>query len=154
MAIEISKDFEVDRPIDEVWDFLVDPARVVGCLPGAKMTGRVDDRTYEGEMGVQLGPMGVTFRGTVHFDRLDPEGYEVEMSGTGKDRNGSGNASMRMHSKLTHRDGGGTRVDVTQTVSLSGRLASFGRGGVIQSVADFLFGRFTKCVARRLEAGE
>lgn len=153
MAIDIEKSFEVDRPIEDVWAFLVDPERVVQCLPGATMTGQVDERTYEGEMGVKLGPVGVTFNGTIHFDRIDEEKHEVEMSGSGNDRKGSGSVKMSMFSRLAPRDGGGTLVDVSQTVNLSGKLASFGRGGIIQNVADFLFGRFTSCVTKKLEDG-
>ncbi len=150
MAIEIEKEFEVEQPPEEVWDFLVDPERVVECLPGAKLVRVVDERTYEGEMGVKLGPIGVTFHGTTHFETLDRDNLTVEMTGEGKDKRGSGSVRMSMRSKLTPRDGGGTHVYVTQSVSLSGKIASFGRGGVIKGVADFMFGRFTSCVQKKL----
>lgn len=153
MAIEIDKEFEVDQSPEEVWDFLVTPERVVECLPGAKIVKAIDERTYEGEMGVKLGPIGATFHGTIHFDELDQENLRVRMSGQGKDRKGTGSVRMTMNSSLEPRDGGGTRVSVSQTVNLSGKLASFGRGGVIQSVADFMFGRFTSCVAKKLGEG-
>lgn len=131
----------------------MDPHRVVECLPGAEILQEVDERTYEGEMGIKLGPVGVTFRGQIHFDKLDEEKLEVEMSGSGEDEKGSGGVKMSMHSRLERLDGGGTRVAVAQTVNLSGRLASFGRGGIIQSVADMMFGRFTDCVTRKLAEG-
>ena len=153
MAITIEKTFEVEQPPEEVWAFLVDPERVVECLPGAKLLEEVDERTYRGEMGMKLGPIGVTFGGTIRFDRLDEEAREVEMSGEGKDEKGSGSVKMSMQSRLEPLEEGGTRVHVSQSVSLSGRLASFGRGGIVQNVADFMFGRFTSCVARKLAEG-
>lgn len=153
MAIEIEREFDVEQSPEEVWGFLIDPERVVECLPGAKLVRRVDDHTYEGEMGVKLGPIGASFRGTIHFERLDEENFEAEMSGEGKDRTGVGSVRMSMRSKLVPRDGGGTHVSVSQTVSLSGKLASFGRGGIIQNVADFMFGRFTDCVEKKLAEG-
>ncbi|MEJ2317918.1 MAG: SRPBCC family protein [Gemmatimonadales bacterium] len=151
MAIEIQKSFEVNRPVEDVWEFLTTPERVVECLPAAKLTERVDDRNFRGEMGVRLGPIGVTFQGTIHYDSLDVENHEVSMHGEGKDARGSGSVKMQMHSSLKPLDGGGTHVDVSQSVSLAGRLASFGRGGIIQNVADFMFGRFTECVKGKLE---
>ncbi|MEJ2311798.1 MAG: SRPBCC family protein [Gemmatimonadales bacterium] len=129
MAIEIQKSFEVNRPVEDVWEFLTTPERVVECLPAAKLTERVDDRNFRGEMGVRLGPIGVTFQGTIHYDSLDVENHEVSMHGEGKDARGSGSVKMQMHSSLKPLDGGGTHVDVSQSVSLAGRLASFGRGG-------------------------
>lgn len=153
MAIRIDKEFEVDQSPEEVWAFLVTPERVVECLPAARIVKEVDDRTYEGEIGVKLGPIGATFHGTIHFDELDRENLHVEMSGQGKDKRGTGSVRMSMRSTLEPRGDGGTRVSVSQTVNLSGKLASFGRGGVIQSVADFMFGRFTSCVQKRLAEG-
>lgn len=153
MPIQIEREFEVEQSPEEVWDFLVTPERVVECLPGAKLLEEIDERTYRGEIGVRLGPIGATFEGRIHFDTLDQENYEVEMSGEGKDRKGTGSVRMGMRSKLTPKDDGGTRVAVQQEVNLAGKLASFGRGGIIQNVADFMFGRFTKCVERKLAEG-
>jgi carbon monoxide dehydrogenase subunit G len=151
VAIEIQKSFQINRPVEEVWEFLVTPERVVECLPAAKLTERVDDRNFRGEMGIRLGPIGVTFEGMIHYDNLDVENHEVSMHGEGKDAKGSGSVKMQMHSSLTSLEGGGTHVDVSQSVSLAGRLASFGRGGIIQNVADFMFGRFTDCMTQKLE---
>lgn len=153
MAIEIEKEFDVEQSPEEVWSFLVDPHRVVECLPGAKLVEQVDERTFEGEMGLELGPMGVTFRGQIHFDRMDEENLEVEMSGSGEDEKGTGGVKMSMESRLERLEDGGTRVAVRQHVDLSGRLASFGRGGIVQSVADMMFGRFTRCVTKKLAGG-
>jgi carbon monoxide dehydrogenase subunit G len=69
----------------------------------------------------------------------------------GNDARHSWGLKIGMHSKLASLEVGGTHVDVSQTVNLAGRLASFGRGGIIQNVADFMFGRFTDCVKGKLE---
>lgn len=150
MALEVQKEFEVPEPPEEVWAFLTSPERVAECLPGGKLLEQVDDRTFRGEMGVKVGPVGATFEGEIRFDRLDEEAFEVEMSGKGEDREGAGSARMSMKSKLVRLEDGGTRVSVSQSVSLSGELASFGRSGVVQSVADFMFGRFADCIERKL----
>lgn len=150
MAIEIEKEFEVAQSPEQVWAFLVDPERVVECLPGARILEQLDERTYRGEVGLKLGPIGATFEGEMRFDSLDEEDFRAEMSGSGKDRKGSGSVKMTMRSHLEPTSGGGTRVRVSQTVNISGRLASFSRGGMIQNVADHLFGRFTDCVKEKL----
>ena len=72
------------------------------------------------------------------------------MTGEGRDRRGSGNVRMKMESDLREREQGGTRIRVSQSIALTGRLASFGRGGVIQSVANVMFNRFTGCLQRKL----
>jgi uncharacterized protein len=153
MAIQIEKEFDVPEPVDQVWAFLTDPARIVSCLPGATLLDAIDERTYRGEIGLKLGPVGTLFKGVIRFDELDPEDHHVVMTGEGKDDRGVGSVRMQMTSNLTEAEDGGTHVWVSQSVSLSGRLASFGRGGVIQAVADIVFGRFTGCVKAKLAEG-
>ncbi|SVD33643.1 uncharacterized protein METZ01_LOCUS386497 [marine metagenome] len=152
MPIEIEKTFKVPRPIAEVWDFLTDPECIVQCLPGARLITAIDDRTFRGEVSMKLGPIGTLFQGVIHFDELDADRYYVVISGEAQDDRGTGHVKVIMISKLTELDEGGTHVSVSQTVSLMGKLSSFGRGGVIQSVADFVFGRFVDCVQGKLGA--
>ena len=152
MPIEIEKTFTVPQPIAKVWDFLTDPECIVQCLPGARLITAIDDRTFRGEINMKLGPIGTLFQGVIHFDELDADRYHVVISGEGKDDRGTGHVKLIMISNLTELNEGGTRVSVSQTVSLMGKLSSFGRGGVIQSVADFVFGRFVECVQGKLGA--
>lgn len=153
MAIEIEKSFEVPQPVDEVWSFLTDPERIVECLPGATLLEAVDERTYRGEIGLKLGPIGTRFLGEIRFDELDAGRHHMKMTGEGRDRRGSGNVRMTMLSQLQSVEDegvGGTRIWVSQSIALTGRLASFGRGGVIQSVSNVMFNRFTGCVREKL----
>jgi len=150
MAIQIEKEFHVPQTVEEVWDFLTDPARIVSCLPGATLLGAIDERTFRGQIGMKLGPVGTMFNGVIRFDELDAADHHVVMTGEGKDEKGVGSVRMTMTSNLTAAEQGGTDVWVSQSVSLAGRLASFGRGGVIQALADVVFGRFTGCVVQKL----
>lgn len=153
MAIKIEKSFEVPQTVDEVWSFLTDPERIVECLPGATLLEAVDERTYRGEIGLKLGPIGTRFLGEIRFDELDAQRHHMKMTGEGRDRRGSGNVRMTMlsHLQSVEEEGvGGTRIWVSQSIALTGRLASFGRGGVIQSVSNVMFNRFTGCVREKL----
>ena len=153
MAIEIEKSFDVPQHVDEVWRFLTDPERIVECLPGATLLEAVDERTYRGEIGLKLGPIGTRFLGEIRFDELDARRHHMKMTGEGRDRRGSGNVRMTMLSQLQsveEEGAGGTRIWVSQSIALTGRLASFGRGGVIQSVSNVMFNRFTGCVREKL----
>lgn len=150
MAILIEKSFEVPQSVDDVWSFLTDPKRIVECLPGAKLIEAIDERTYRGEIGLKLGPIGTLFHGEIRFDEMDAERYRMTMTGEGRDRRGGGNVRMTMTARLRSLERGGTRVRVAQSIALTGRLASFGRGGVIQSVSNVMFNRFTGCVREKL----
>jgi len=142
MAIRIEKTFTVEAPIAAVWDFLTDPRRVAGCLPGASITEQVDDRTFKGQMTVKVGPVSSSYRGTITFDKLDVATRTAELSGRGQDTRGKGGADMKMTSVLTERSQG-TEATVISDVNVTGILAQMGRG-IIQDVSDQMFQVFAE----------
>jgi carbon monoxide dehydrogenase subunit G len=54
--MKLEQSFEVSAPLDRVWEALVDVERVAPCLPGAEVTGRNDDGSYDGTFKVKIGP--------------------------------------------------------------------------------------------------
>jgi carbon monoxide dehydrogenase subunit G len=148
--MEISKTFVLKAPPAAAWDFLTDPRRVVSCLPGAAITGQRDERTHDGTITVKVGPVSATYRGTLRFERLDPEERTAEISATGQDVRGKGGAEMRMTSRLIERAPGETEVTVVSQVNVMGVLAQFGRG-MIQDVSDQMFGKFVEAMRSQLE---
>ena len=48
MAFKIEEKFEVQAPVERVWQYLIDPKRVVDCLPGAELLEQKDDQTFLG----------------------------------------------------------------------------------------------------------
>jgi carbon monoxide dehydrogenase subunit G len=151
MGIPIEKSFTVRAPADAVWAFLTNPHEVAGCLPGAAIAEQVDDATYSGTITVKVGPVTANYKGTLHFDRLDAEAREAELSASGQETKGKGGADMRMTSRVVERSPQETEVIISSDINVVGVLAQFGRG-MIQDVSDQLFGRFTDCVHRKLEA--
>jgi carbon monoxide dehydrogenase subunit G len=149
MGMEITKTFTVAAPRSAVWDFLTDPHKVAGCLPGAAITEQVDDTTYAGTMTVKVGPVTAAYKGKLHFDRLDEAAGEAELSAAAQETRGKGGADMRMKSTLAESDGA-TEVTVVSDVNVVGVLAQFGRG-MIQDVSDQLFVRFSDCMRDQLE---
>ncbi len=152
MATTIEKAFYVRQPIEKVWDFLTSAEAMVSCLPNARILEVVDDRTYRGEIGMKIGPVGLTFEGIICFEEIDPEKYEVRITADGKARRMPGRIKFAMKGRLKEEGNGIVRVSAMQEVSLGGRLASLGRGGVVQATADHMFDRFTKKLLAHLNA--
>jgi carbon monoxide dehydrogenase subunit G len=149
--MEISKSFVVNAPAAAAWEFLTTPARVVRCLPGAALGEAVDERTHAGTIGIKVGPVQASYRGTMRFERLDAETWTAEIVASGQETRGRGGAQMRMTSRLVERAPGETEVHVTSDVQVVGLLAQFGRG-MIQDVSDQLFQRFVDCARAELKA--
>src|SRR5262249_61070815 len=90
--MEFDNSFEVPLPIDDAWKVLMDIRRIAPCMPGAELTDVVDDRTYKGRIGVRLGPVALTFGGTVKFEAIDDANRTARVAAQGSDAKGRGAA--------------------------------------------------------------
>jgi carbon monoxide dehydrogenase subunit G len=149
VAIEIRRTFTVSAPVDAVWAFLIDPAQVVTCMPGAELEGAEDERTWLGNVQVKVGAVSARYRGRVRFERVDAAERAVRLSAEGREA-GGGIARGTLESRLRPLPGGGTEVVAEAAIDLTGRIAQMGRG-LIQGVSDQLFQQFAARTAERLE---
>jgi carbon monoxide dehydrogenase subunit G len=150
--MRIENTVEVDAPLDRVWALVNDIPRVAPCMPGAALTGVVDDSTYEGTVAVKLGPLRMSYKGKVVVEEVDEANHSARLAASGRDTKGAGTARASVTTVLEAADDTHTRLHVTSDVQLTGKVASFGRGGAINDVATRLFGQFADCLRTTLEA--
>jgi carbon monoxide dehydrogenase subunit G len=151
MAFEITKTFTIKAPAAQVWEFLTDPERVAKSLPGAAITGKLDDKTWSGTMTVKVGPVSSSYKGKVIFERLDPGTRTAEIAATGMDVRGKGGADLKLTSSVIERGPSETEVTTVSRVNITGILAQMGRG-MIQDVSDQMFQLFSQRMRAELEA--
>ena len=150
--MRIENTVEVDAPLDQVWALVNDIPRVAPCMPGAALTGVLDDRTYEGTVAVKLGPLRMSYKGKVVVEEVDEANHSARLAASGRDTKGAGTARASVTTRLEAADDTHTRLHVTSDVQLTGKVASFGRGGAINDVATRLFGQFADCLRTSLGA--
>lgn len=151
MAIRVEERFVVQAPVERVWEYLVDPRRVVRCLPGAELVEVVDERTFRGDVKVKVGMVTVSYRGRVQLVEVDAAARRVKMTGEGRESAGAGSARMTMESRVSAAPGDGSEVVVQADLDVVGRIVQLGRG-MIEQVAHQLFQQFAACVRATLEA--
>jgi carbon monoxide dehydrogenase subunit G len=150
--MRIENTVEVDAPLERVWALVNDIPRVAPCMPGAALTGALDDKTYEGTVAVKLGPLRMSYKGKVTVDEIDDAAHAARLTASGKDTKGAGTAKASVETRLEPASDTRTRLHVTSDVQLTGKVASFGRGGAINDVATRLFGQFADCLRATLES--
>ena len=149
--MRIENTVEVDAPLDQVWALVNDIPRVAPCMPGAALTGVLDDKTYEGTVAVKLGPLRMSYKGKVVVEEVDEANHSARLAASGRDTKGAGTARASVTTRLEPAGDTQTRLQVTSDVQLTGKVASFGRGGAINDVATRLFGQFADCLRATLE---
>jgi carbon monoxide dehydrogenase subunit G len=148
--MKLEQSFEVAAPLERVWEALIDVARVAPCLPGASVTGRNEDGSYNGKFKVKIGPTTAAYTGKLAMHDVDESAHTATMEAKGTDRRGQGGATATIVSTVSDSGDGSTRVEVITDYHITGRLARFGRGGMIEDISNRLLGDFAKCLQTSL----
>jgi uncharacterized protein len=139
--MELTNDFRVSVPVDQAWAVLTDLERVGPCLPGAEVQEKVGD-DYRGVVRVKVGPVSVQYKGTVRFQEQDDEAHRAVIVAEGRDTRGQGTASALITAVATP-EGEHTAVHVVTELTITGKVAQFGRG-VLADVSTKLLGQFVE----------
>lgn len=137
--MELINTFEVSVPIDTAWKVLTDVERIAPCLPGAQLQ-EIEGDEYRGIVKVKVGPIQAQYKGKAVFLERDDVNFKAVLDGSGRDTRGQGNASAIITAQLQPA-GEGTQVTVTTDLTVTGKVAQFGRG-VLADVSAKLLTQF------------
>ena len=137
--MELVHEFTVAVPVEQAWDVLTDVARIAPCMPGAELT-EVDGDTYHGRVKIKVGPITAQYKGTASFAEKDEAARRVVLKASGRDTRGQGTASATVTAAMAEQ-AGSTTVSIVTDLSVSGRVAQFGRG-VMADVSARLLEQF------------
>jgi len=147
MVIESS--FPVKAPPQQVWDFLIDPEQMVGCVPGCSKVERLADNSYRATMSVKVAYITFSASMDVSITRMDPP-HELESTARGEDKRLGSNVQVAATLRLTPQADGITQVAYHADVSLWGKLGSLGEP-IFRQKATQTGREFAACVQRKLE---
>ena len=126
MEVKAEKNIKLNQDPDMIWKCMIDPSFMVKSVPGAELTEQLDERNFKGKISIKIGPVTAKFNGEAEFTKLEESDYELTMEGKGIDTSGKGGANMTMNIKLSTLEEGGTEMQSSMSLSITGRLAQFG----------------------------
>jgi carbon monoxide dehydrogenase subunit G len=148
--MELSNEFRVGVSVPEAWKVLTDVERIAPMLPGAQLQ-EVDGDEFRGVVKVKVGPITAQYKGAASFLERDETAGKVVLKASGRDTRGQGNASAVITATMV-ADGDGTRVTVATDLTVTGKVAQFGRG-VLADVSAKLIGQFVDTLEADLASG-
>jgi uncharacterized protein len=150
--MQLENSFSVGAPPDQVFAYLLDVNKVVGCVPGAELSEVVDPTTFKGKVKVKVGPITVGYSGTATIADRDEARRTATLQADGRETTGPGSAraSARMS---VEPEGAGSLVKIVTEYSVAGRVAQFGRG-VMEDVSRRIVNDMAACIKANLEAAQ
>ena len=149
--MELNNDFEVAAPVDLVWAVLTDVERIAPCLPGAQLL-EIEGDEFRGVVKIKVGPITAQYKGAASFSERDDVEHRAVLRAEGRDTRGAGNAAADITAELEATDVG-TKVTVTTDLTVTGKVAQFGRG-VMADVSKKLMGQFAENLSDLIAASD
>ncbi|MGW0949047.1 SRPBCC family protein [Streptomyces sp. NPDC002623] len=146
--MKLQNTLTVPASVEEAWRVLLDLERVTPCVPGATLTSR-DGDSFQGRIKVKLGPVSLTYRGTVKFLSRNEADRTVVLEAGGREARGNGTVKALVTCRLVASGANATDVLVDTDLAITGKPAQFGRGTLTQ-VAGTLAGQFAHNLAAEL----
>ena len=140
--MDLNHEFIVNVPVTDAWIILTDLERIAPCLPGAQLT-EIEGETYRGQVKVKVGPIVAQFKGQASFVSRDDQAHRAMLKGEGRDTTGKGTASAIITAQLTSMTPTSTKCTVVTELTISGKVAQFGRGA-LADVSDKLLAQFSE----------
>ncbi len=148
MQVDLEKVFPVEAPAGSSWQVLSDIETVASCMPGAEVTGKVDDSNYTGKVKSKIGPATMAFDGTIEILGIDEAARELRMTSKGQDSKGTSSAQMDLVASVIEADGGNSELHGEAKVIVNGKVANLG-GRMMTQVADQILTQFGDNFAAR-----
>ena len=124
---EIIEKFVVKGAIQDVWNFMMDAVKLASFIPGCKHIDVVDDKNFDVQMEVKVGPISAKPKLRITITELDPP-HRLESIGRGVDTEKQSNFNLKNTLSLTPLSDRETEVLYKTEVSITGVLGKFGWG--------------------------
>jgi carbon monoxide dehydrogenase subunit G len=147
--MKFSNEFAAPAAPDDVFTTLMDVRGVAGCLPGASIGGDTEDGGLEATVAVKVGPIRMSYGGTVHVIERDDAARTASMRVRAREQRGQGTAEATLGLAVVGDGGGGSRATVTTDLMVTGRVAQMG-AGIMQDVASSMVDDFAACLSARM----
>lgn len=139
--MELTNDFRVALPVEKAWAVLTDLERIAPCMPGAQLQ-EIEGDEHRGVVKIKVGPITAQYKGKAVFVERDDETHVAVLRAEGRETRGQGNANATITAALV-ADGDGTAVSIITDLTVTGRVAQFGRG-VLADVSAKLLDQFVE----------
>ncbi|MCI0860180.1 MAG: hypothetical protein J4N81_15740 [Chloroflexi bacterium] len=112
---------------DTTWELVMDIPRVAACIPGVNDVTPVSDDKFNAVMQVRIGPMRLSFSGTILIVDQDKQKGEARFRVEAADRRLGGSFRADMILRLNPLSETQTELSIESDVAFMGKLGELGQ---------------------------
>ncbi len=135
-----------------VWDYMMNMENVATCLQGVRKFEAIDEDNYEGMLRVKVGPVSISFEGTVVVETRDRDQWLGVVRAEAKDRKVGGGVTAHLNMSLAEKNPAETEMNIVLDTHVLGKIGEFGQPLIRKKVNDLLQS-FAAEVNKQLSAG-
>ncbi len=144
--MKLTGSYEFEAPVEKVWEALIDPTSLAGCIPGCQGMETVNEDEYKANLTVSVGPVRGRYTATITIrDKTPFKVFRLGVEGTGSVGFISGEATIT----LEERDGK-TSVGVDSDAQVGGTVARVGQR-LMDSVGKMMMDNFFTCLQQSVK---
>ena len=138
-----------DAPRDRVWAALNDPEAIARHLPGCESVVPAGEDVYDAVLKIGVGPIKGTYNAKLSLSgRRPPEGYTLQVEGSGKPGHVKGGGQVRLEA-----DGNRTTLTYDGELHIGGLIARVGQR-IIGTISEQMAAKFFESLRQEFGAAE
>jgi carbon monoxide dehydrogenase subunit G len=139
--MKITGSYPFDAPAAQVWEKLLSPETLSGCIPGCQAFDPVGEDEYRITVGIRVGPINGKYDAKLAIvDRVSPRSCRLVADGKGPLGFAKGNALVTLQESE-----GKTTLHLDGDAEVGGTVARVGQR-MMGSVAKTMMDRFFECL--------
>lgn len=141
---------ELNAPINEVWNNLMNPDVLAECILGCKRLEQVEEGKYRADLAIGIAAVKGKYDATISLvDVQAPNSYKLVVHGEGA----PGFVDAEGVIDLTENDEGKTTLSYTYNAEVGGKVAAIGQR-MLGGVAKLLINDFFKKIKKEIEKAQ
>ena len=144
--MKVQGSYTFDADIRTVWDSLLSPDTLAGCIPGCDDIRPTGEDAYEIALTVRVAALSGAYKGSVSIeDKRHLESYRMVVSGSGRGGTVRGAGDLRFS-----ESGGKTTVEVAGDTQVTGVVARVGQR-LLGGASRMMMNQFFDCLKTKIE---
>ena len=132
-----------------IWDLIMDVPQTAFCVPGLEEIEPREDGKFQATLKARVGPITLTFTGTIQMLEQDPELHLAKFLLFGSDRRVGGSFQTNMTVRLIPQGPNKTQLDISTDSIFMGKLGELGQP-IIRRKTTSTIDQFVKNLAEKL----